>query len=104
VSTDLVAEARGPFAVLCGSYSRADRAAGEVRRLSAAGEEARLVTVSISQRGIWNRVIVGHFDGQAAAQREARRMVASGLVASAQVISAGGSGRTVAPPVTESAR
>jgi cell division protein FtsN len=102
--TELSPDARGPFAVLCGSYSRADQAAGEVRRLMAAGEAARHLAVNIPQRGIWNRVVIGRFEDPEAAGREARRLVADGLIGSAHVVSGGGSGRTVAPPVTRDSR
>lgn len=90
---DMVSTYAGPFAVLCGSYQRADSAAGEAARLNGLGFAARVLAVRLPDKGIWHRVIVGADMDPAEAHQVAQSLIEAQQVAAAQLVGANGWGR-----------
>lgn len=91
-----------PFALLCGSFREADRAASEATRLRSLGMEARVLTLHIPGKGIWNRVVVGSWTQREQAREQARRAVREDWVRSAMIVPADGYGPPLLPLVDQS--
>jgi SPOR domain len=96
---DFKADNSGPYAVLCGSFGRLENAEREVTRLMELGEEARVVSLRIPEKGVYHRVIIGSESDRALTENLARRVLDQKLADKAMVVAADGIGiATMLPP------
>ncbi len=89
---EIVVDAGPPFAVLCGSFKSLANAKREVARLKELGEDARLISVQIPNKGVWHRVIIGRESDLEITNELAHKVINQQVIAKGYIVSGNGLG------------